>query len=31
MKRISEVEISNIWIEEPTLEEVFMHYYQKED
>lgn len=31
MKRISEVEISNVWIEEPTLEEVFMHYYQKEE
>ncbi len=29
MKRISEVEISNVWIEEPTLEEVFLHYYQK--
>lgn len=30
MKKISEVEISNIWIEEPSLEEIFMHYYEKE-
>jgi ABC-2 type transport system ATP-binding protein len=30
MKKISEVEISNVWIEEPTLEEIFMHYYEKE-
>ena len=30
MKRISEVEISNVWIEEPSLEEIFMHYYEKE-
>lgn len=30
MKKVSEVEISNIWIEEPSLEEIFMHYYQKE-
>lgn len=31
MKKISEIEISNLWIEEPDLEEIFMHYYQKED
>ena len=30
IKRISEVEISNVWIEEPSLEEIFMHYYEKE-
>ncbi len=30
MKIISEVEISNLWIEEPNLEEIFMHYYEKE-
>lgn len=30
MKRISEVDLSNIWIEEPSLEEIFMHYYEKE-
>lgn len=31
MKKISEIEISNLWIEEPDLEEIFMHYYEKED
>ena len=31
MKKISEVEIINVWIEEPNLEEIFMHYYEKED
>jgi len=31
MKKISEVEILNAWIEEPSLEEIFMHYYEKED
>lgn len=30
LKRISEVEIANLWIEEPDLEEIFMHYYEKE-
>ena len=30
MKKISDVEISNAWIEEPILEEIFMHYYAKE-
>ena len=30
VKKISEVEISNVWIEEPSLEEIFMHYYEKE-
>jgi ABC-2 type transport system ATP-binding protein len=30
MKKISEVEIKNVWIEEPSLEEIFMHYYEKE-
>jgi ABC-2 type transport system ATP-binding protein len=30
MKKISEIEISNILIEEPSLEEIFMHYYQRE-
>ena len=30
MKKISEIEISNLWIEEPNLEEIFMHYYEKE-
>lgn len=31
MKKISEIEINNLWIEEPDLEEIFMHYYEKED
>lgn len=31
MKKISEVSISNVWIEEPSLEEIFMHYYEKEE
>lgn len=30
MKKIAEVEIANLWIEEPDLEEIFMHYYEKE-
>jgi ABC-2 type transport system ATP-binding protein len=30
MKKIADVEISNLWIEEPDLEEIFMHYYEKE-
>jgi ABC-2 type transport system ATP-binding protein len=30
MKKIAEVEISNVWVEEPSLEEIFMHYYEKE-
>lgn len=31
IKKISEIEVSNVWIEEPNLEEIFMHYYEKED
>ncbi len=31
MKKISEIDIANLWIEEPDLEEIFMHYYEKED
>lgn len=30
LKKLAEVEILNIWIEEPSLEEVFIHYYEKE-
>lgn len=30
LKKISEVEISNVWIEELDLEEIFLHYYEKE-
>lgn len=29
LKKISELELTNVWIEEPDLEEIFMHYYQK--
>lgn len=30
MRKIAEIEIENLWIEEPDLEEIFMHYYEKE-
>jgi ABC-2 type transport system ATP-binding protein len=30
MKKLSEIELTNLWIEEPDLEEIFMHYYEKE-
>ncbi|HEY8911261.1 MAG TPA: ABC transporter ATP-binding protein [Desulfosporosinus sp.] len=29
MQKISAIEIANLWIEEPSLEDVFMHYYEK--
>jgi ABC-2 type transport system ATP-binding protein len=29
MKKLATLELSNIWIEEPDLEEIFMHYYEK--
>ena len=28
---LNKIPIDNLWIEEPSLEEVFMHYYEKED
>ncbi len=31
LKLISNLEVENIWIEEPDLEEIFLHYYNKED
>lgn len=31
MRKVSEIELRNISIEEPDLEEIFMHYYAKED
>jgi ABC-2 type transport system ATP-binding protein len=31
MKKIAEIEIGNLWVEEPDLEEIFMHYYEKEE
>ncbi len=30
LKKITDVEIVNLWVEEPNLEEIFMHYYEKE-
>jgi ABC-2 type transport system ATP-binding protein len=30
LKKITAIEIVNLWIEEPDLEEIFMHYYEKE-
>jgi len=30
-KKIADIEIANIWVEEPDLEEIFMHYYSKEE
>ncbi|MBT2683919.1 ABC transporter ATP-binding protein [Bacillus sp. ISL-37] len=30
-KKIAEIEIANLWVEEPDLEEIFMHYYEKEE
>jgi ABC-2 type transport system ATP-binding protein len=29
LKKISEIEVANVWIEEPDLEEIFLHYYEK--
>lgn len=31
IKKLSEYNLRNVWIEEPSLEEVFMHYYKKEE
>jgi ABC-2 type transport system ATP-binding protein len=31
MQKISETEIANLWVEEPDLEEIFMHFYQREE
>lgn len=31
MKKITDVEIVNLWVTEPDLEEIFMHYYEKEE
>ena len=30
MKKLSSIELSNLWVDEPDLEEIFMHYYEKE-
>jgi ABC-2 type transport system ATP-binding protein len=31
LSKVSKIKISNIWINEPDLEEIFLHYYNKED
>jgi ABC-2 type transport system ATP-binding protein len=31
LRRLAEIEIANVWIDEPDLEEIFMHYYVKEE
>lgn len=31
LKKISEIELVNLWIEEPDLEEIFLHYYEDEE
>ena len=31
IKRLADVDIANIFIEEPSLEEIFLHYYEKEE
>lgn len=30
IKRLANLDLMNIWMEEPDLEEIFMHYYEKE-
>lgn len=30
-RRLSNITIDDIWIEDPSLEEIFMHYYEKEE
>lgn len=29
--KVSKIKINNIWVDEPDLEEIFLHYYNKED
>lgn len=31
VKKMADIEITNLWIEELTLEEIFLHFYEKED
>ncbi len=31
IKKIATINISNIWVEEPSLEEIFIHYYEKDE
>ncbi|MGM9988691.1 MAG: ATP-binding cassette domain-containing protein [Bacillaceae bacterium] len=30
ISKLSVIELTNLWIEEPSLEEIFMHYYERE-
>ena len=30
-QELSKMDISDVWIEDPDLEEVFMHYYEKKE
>lgn len=30
IEKVSSIEIANLWVEEPDLEEIFIHYYEKE-
>ncbi|MCM3585940.1 ABC transporter ATP-binding protein [Mesobacillus maritimus] len=30
-EKIANIEIANLWVEEPDLEEIFMHFYQREE
>ncbi len=30
LRKITAIEVTNLWIEEPDLEEIFLHYYEKE-
>ncbi len=31
INKLSEIKIDNIWVDEPDLEEIFLHYYSKEN
>ncbi|MHB8076244.1 ABC transporter ATP-binding protein [Desulfosporosinus fructosivorans] len=31
LQKLSVIEVVNLWIEEPSLEDVFMHYYEREE
>lgn len=31
VQKMADIEISNLWVEELTLEEIFLHFYEKED
>lgn len=31
MQQLAQIKLENLWLEEPTLEEIFMHYYVQED